>query len=43
MRFQAHECGSLLALWFGAACCAEGKRAKQAARYESGSKLPQMA
>jgi len=24
----------------GAACCAEGMRAKQASRYESGSKLP---
>ena len=34
------ECASLLALWFGAACCAKGLRAKQASRYESGSKLP---
>jgi len=33
------EGATLLGLWFGVACCAGQMRAKQASRYESGSKL----
>ena len=36
------ECASSLALCVGGACCADGMRAKQASRYESGNKLPQL-
>jgi hypothetical protein len=41
MRFQAHECASLLALWFGAACCSEGcERNKRCAMKAGASCTP---